>query len=107
MPHFAPQCKVNVRFIDTTDAKKVKSQLKGLDGIIVPGGFGTRGTEGKIECIRYVRERGIPFLGLCFGFQMAVLEFARNLCGLRGATSTELEPKTKEPVVKILPPTIL
>lgn len=107
LEHTAPylRAKVNVRFIDTTETKHVnlKDELKNLDGVIVPGGFGTRGTEGKIECIRYARENKIPFLGLCYGFQMAVIEFARNVCGLKGANSLEIEPNTKEPVIRILP----
>jgi len=105
LEHTAPYCgaKVNVKFIDTTEAAGVTKELECVDGIIVPGGFGTRGTEGKIECIRHARENGIPFLGLCMGFQMAVLEYARNICGMGHATSTELEPGAKEPVIRILP----
>ncbi len=104
VPYF--NAKVDIKWIDTTsiknktDAEKV---LDGADGVIVPGGFGTRGTEGKMECIKYTRENNIPFLGLCFGFQMALMEFARNVCGLRMASSTEIEPDTKEPVIDILP----
>jgi CTP synthase len=96
--------KVDLIWIDTTTVTKdnVKEKLKGLSGIIVPGGFGKRGTEGKIECIRYVRENKLPYLGLCYGFQMAVIEFARNVCGLKGANSTEIED-TKHPVVDLLP----
>jgi len=71
--------------------------------VVVPGGFGSRGTEGKIETIRLVRERNIPFLGLCLGLQLAVIEFARNVCGLGGANSTEIEPDTPHPVIDILP----
>jgi CTP synthase len=76
--------------------------LKDADGILVPGGFGSRGTEGKIRAIQYARERKIPFLGLCFGMQLAVIEFARNVCGLEGASSTEFG-KTQHPVIAILP----
>ena len=72
-------------------------------GIIVPGGFGVRGTEGKIECIRYARENKMPYLGLCLGFQMAVIEYARNVCGIDGANSTEFEPACPDPVIDILP----
>ena len=72
-------------------------------GIIVPGGFGVRGIEGKIECIRYARENRIPFLGICLGFQMAVIEFARNVCGIADANSTEFDPSCKNPVIDILP----
>lgn len=78
-------------------------KLKKLDGIIVPGGFGSRGIEGKIAVIKYARENKIPFLGLCLGMQMAVIEFARNVCGLKGANSTEIDPQTKYPVIDIMP----
>lgn len=105
LEHTAPYlgARVNVRWIETTKAEEAVRELRGLDGIIVPGGFGARGTEGKIACIKYAREKNIPFLGLCFGFQMAVLEYARNVAGIKGAASTETEPDTKEPVICILP----
>ncbi|MBU4502156.1 MAG: gamma-glutamyl-gamma-aminobutyrate hydrolase family protein, partial [Nanoarchaeota archaeon] len=96
-------CKINVKWIETTDEKKVDDQLKGVDGIIVPGGFGSRGTEGKIKAIKYARERNVPYLGLCFGLQLAVIEYARHICDLNGANSTEIDPETKYPVVDILP----
>ncbi len=70
-----------------------------LDGVLVPGGFGHRGTEGKIRAVQIARERNIPFLGICLGLQMAVVEFARNVCGLKGANSSELDPDTPHPVV--------
>ncbi|MEZ6095079.1 MAG: CTP synthase [Pirellulaceae bacterium] len=76
--------------------------LAGYDGILVPGGFGERGTEGKVETIRYARERKIPFLGICLGMQCAVIEFARNVAGLEGANSTEFDRNTKYPVVCLL-----
>jgi CTP synthase len=107
LEHTAPymDARVNVKWIETTDIDKnnVAEKMKGIDGLIVPGGFGTRGVEGKIECVRYSRENGIPFLGLCLGFQIAVIEFARNVCNLRDSTSTEFDQKTKEPVICILP----
>ena len=78
-------------------------QLDGVDGIVVPGGFGSRGTEGKIEAIRYARENDLPFLGLCLGFQMAVVEYARNVLGLDGAHSAELDEETPYPVIDLLP----
>ncbi|MFC7072379.1 glutamine hydrolyzing CTP synthase [Halovenus rubra] len=78
-------------------------ELTDLDGIVVPGGFGSRGTEGKIEAIRYARENNVPFLGLCLGFQMAVVEFARNVLGLEDAHSAELEEETPNPVIDLLP----
>jgi CTP synthase len=77
--------------------------LAGIDGIVVPGGFGWRGVEGKLEAIRYARENGVPFLGLCLGLQCAVIEFARNVCGLAGANSSEFDPATPHPVIDLLP----
>ncbi len=79
------------------------SELKKLDGIIVPGGFGSRGVEGKIKTIEFARKNKIPFLGLCYGMQLAVVEFARNVCGLRGANTTEIDKNTKYPVIDVLP----
>jgi CTP synthase len=78
-------------------------KLKSVDGIVVPGGFGKTGIEGKIAAINYVRENKIPFLGLCLGLQLAVVEFARNVCGLKNANSTEFDPQTPYPVIDILP----
>ena len=78
-------------------------QLDGVDAVVVPGGFGSRGTEGKIEATRYARENDVPFLGLCLGFQMAVVEYARNVLDLDGAHSAEMEPETPHPVIDILP----
>jgi CTP synthase len=77
-------------------------QLDGVDGILVPGGFGDRGVEGKIDAIRVARERGIPFFGICLGMQCAVIEFARNICGMEGANSTEFDPATNYPVITLL-----
>ena len=98
---------IEIKFIDTTEIEEkrttVEKELAGLNGLIVPGGFGVRGTEGKIACINYVRKKNIPFLGLCFGFQMAVIEFARNRCGLKNANSTEIKPDCREAVIDILP----
>jgi CTP synthase len=103
----ALKTQINIKWIETTDIEEgkitAKEALKGVDGVIVPGGFGKRGAEGKIKCIQYIRENKIPYLGICFGFQMAVIEFARNVCGIKEANSTELEPETKEPVISILP----
>ncbi|MCW4020710.1 MAG: CTP synthase, partial [Candidatus Bathyarchaeota archaeon] len=79
------------------------SILEKVDGVIVPGGFGKTGVEGKIMAIKHVRENGIPFLGLCFGLQLAVVEFARNVCGLEGANTAEIEPGTPHPVIDLLP----
>ena len=81
----------------------VEDALAGVDGVLVPGGFGVRGIEGKVEGVRYARERGIPFLGICLGLQCAVIEFARNVCGLEGANSSEFDPATPHPVIDLLP----
>ena len=93
------------KWIDTTEITdaNVAEALSDVAGIIVPGGFGTRGTEGKVACIRCARENALPYLGICLGFQMAVVEFARNVCGLDGAGSTELDPECDHPVIDILP----
>jgi CTP synthase len=98
-------CNVHFRWLDTTaiEPSNVAKRLEDVDGIIVPGGFGVRGTEGKIECIRYARENKVPYLGLCLGFQMAVIEFARNVCGIAGANSSEFDPGCKHAVIDILP----
>jgi len=98
-------CNVKIKWIETTSItdENVAEFLNDVDGIIVPGGFGTRGAEGKIACIKYAREKNLPYLGLCFGFQMAVIEFARNVCGIKNANSTEIEPDCSEPVINVLP----
>jgi len=98
-------CDAKIKWIETTNItdENAVDNLADVDGIIVPGGFGTRGAKGKIACIKYARENNLPFLGLCFGFQMAVIEFARNICGLAKANSTEIEPNCPEPVIDILP----
>lgn len=96
---------INLQWIDTTqiDRSNVAKRLSGIHGIIVPGGFGSRGTEGKIECIKYARENKLPYLGICLGFQMAVIEYARNVCNMPGANSSEFEPKCPAAVIDILP----
>jgi len=96
---------VNFRWIDTTtiDDSNVAKRLADCHGIVVPGGFGIRGTEGKIACIKYARENKMPYLGLCLGFQMAVIEFARNVCGMSEANSTEFDKKSRDAVIDILP----
>lgn len=97
--------KVNLRWIDTTefDEASAEESLAELDGVILPGGFGSRGVEGKIACVRYCRERGVPYLGICLGFQVAVIEFARNVLVLPDASSTEFNPNTPHPVISELP----
>jgi CTP synthase len=96
---------VNLKWLDTTaiEPKNVERHLRDCDGIIVPGGFGIRGTEGKIECIRYARENKVPYLGLCLGFQMAVIEFARNVAGIDSANSSEFDSRCSTAVIDILP----
>jgi CTP synthase len=84
------------------DSEKVK-ELKEFDGIIIPGGFGNRGIEGKIKAIEFCRKEKIPYLGLCLGMQLAVVEFARNVCGLKEANSTEFSPKCQSPVIDFIP----
>jgi len=98
-------CEVKIKWIETTEVTEQNAGelLEGVDGIIVPGGFGTRGAEGKMECIKYARVSKLPFLGICFGFQLAVIEYARNVCGLKGADTTEIDPAAGEPVIDILP----
>ncbi|MBM3866354.1 MAG: CTP synthase [Verrucomicrobia bacterium] len=100
----ANNCKVNIRRIDAEELERKNglAALRGLDGILVPGGFGDRGTEGKIAAARYARERGVPYYGLCLGLQIAVIEFARNVLKLRGANSTEFEPKAPHPVINMM-----
>jgi CTP synthase len=100
----ANYCRVNVRRIDAEDleAKGGLAKLKGLDGILVPGGFGDRGTNGKIAAARYARENKIPYFGLCLGLQIAVIEFARNVVGLRGANSTEFDLRSQDPVINMM-----
>ncbi len=77
--------------------------MKNIDGILVPGGFGQRGSEGKISAINFSRTNNIPYLGICFGFQLAAIEYARNVLGLKGADSTELNPETPYPIIDFLP----
>jgi len=98
--------KPKIEWIDSKDFEKDENKLNildKLDGVIVPGGFGLSGIEGKILAIKYCRENDIPFLGLCLGMQLAVVEFARNVCGLKGANSTEIDENTPHPVITYLP----
>lgn len=98
-------CKVEIKWVEAEDLEEegARKYLKDVDGVIVPGGFGERGTQGKIDAVRYVRENGKPFLGICYGLHMATVEFARNVCGMKGAHSTEADPKTEYPVIDLLP----
>jgi CTP synthase len=97
--------KVNLKFVDSEklEAEDVTAVLSGADGILVPGGFGSRGTEGKFAAVQFARENRIPFFGICLGLQAAVIEFARNVCGLEGANSTEFNLKTSYPVIDLMP----
>ncbi|GAB6879671.1 CTP synthase [Halorubrum gandharaense] len=98
------ETEVNVQWVDAdeTDERHL-DRLESADAVVVPGGFGSRGTEGKIEAVRHARENDVPFLGLCLGFQMAVVEHARNVLGLDGAHSAELDEETPHPVIDLLP----
>jgi CTP synthase len=86
----------------TAERSEIEAALRHVNGIVVPGGFGPRGVEGKMLAARYARERGIPYLGLCYGLHMAVIEFARNVLGLCGANSTEIDPETPHPVIDLM-----
>ena len=101
----AEQTSVKIRWVDSEkiEEKGADCLLRGVDGILVPGGFGTRGTEGKIAAIRYARERGIPFLGICLGMQMAIVEYARHVLELKKADSIELHKDTPDPVIALMP----
>jgi len=103
---WANKVKPELVWIDPQEYEKNPSavkELKRFDGILVPGGFGKRGTEGKIKAIEFCRKQKIPFFGLCFGLQLAVIEFARNMCGLKDATSSEFEQRAKTPVIDVMP----
>ena len=97
--------KVHIRWVDseTVTQDNVAQVLEGVQGILVPGGFGNRGIEGKIAAIRHARENNIPFLGICLGMQLAVVEFARHVCGMTDAHSSELDPTTTHPVIDLMP----
>ena len=97
--------KVKIDWIQSEDIteENVHEYLREADGILVPGGFGDRGVEGKITAIKYARENKVPFFGICLGMQLAAVEFARNVCGLTGAHSSELDPNTPYPIINLLP----
>ena len=98
-------CHVHVRWVDAEgmSLEEAERELEEVDGVLVPGGFGSRGWEGKILACRVARERGIPYLGICLGMHVAVSEFARHVVGLDGANSTEMDPETPFPVIDLLP----
>jgi CTP synthase len=97
-------CRVELKYVDSEaiEPKGPPEAVTAADGILVPMGFGARGAEGKIAAVRYAREHGVPFFGICLGMQMAVIEFARNVCGLARANSTEVDPDTPHPVIGLL-----
>ena len=96
---------VQIRWVASDDlgGNATEEALRGVDGILIPGGFGIRGVEGKVAAVRYARERQIPFLGICLGLQCAVIEFARHVCGLEGANSSEFDPASPHAVIDLLP----
>ena len=108
LKHAGAACRTRV-CIDFLEAEKLEQdkecleKLRDYDGIFVPYGFGPRGTEGKIIAIKFARENDVPFLGICYGLQLAVIEFARNVCGLKGANSTEIDPNSANPVIDLMP----
>jgi len=99
------ECRVNLHHIDSEEIEKrgAAQMLADMDGILVAPGFGSRGIQGKIDAVRYAREQSVPFFGICLGLQMAVIEFARNVVGLKGANSTEMDTSTPYPVVDLMP----
>jgi len=98
----AKKVKLEIVAIDANDLDAKELSLGQFDAIVVPQGWGSRAVEGKIAAVKFARENKIPYLGLCFGMQMAVIEFARNVCGLKNANSTEADPKTKYPVIHVM-----
>ena len=98
------ETRVNIHWLESEEIERQGTErvLREADGILIPGGFGVRGIEGKIETIRFAREQGIPFLGLCLGMQCAVIEFARNVAGLKEANSSEFDPNTPHPVIDLM-----
>ena len=96
---------LNIKWINSEQVndENVAELLDDVDGVLVPGGFGDRGIEGKISAIRYAREQKRPFLGICLGMQLASIEFARNVLGLEGAHTSEINPETPHPIIDLLP----
>lgn len=101
----ANDCKLNLRWVNSEDIEihGAAKYLEGMQGVVVPGGFGVRGVDGKVAAVKYAREQRIPFLGLCLGMQCAAIEWARNLAGLDAANSSEFDPETPNPVIHLLP----
>ena len=102
---YQKEAQIDIKWIasdDCVDAKATKEAMKDIDGVVIPGGFGVRGIEGKLNVIKYARENNVPFLGLCLGMQCAVIEYARNVVGLKGANSTEFDEQTPHPVIDLM-----
>ncbi|PWM76948.1 MAG: CTP synthase [Phascolarctobacterium sp.] len=102
----ANESEIEIKWVNSEKMEEdnnVEEMLKGVDGILVPGGFGNRGIEGKIMAVKYARENKIPFFGICLGMQCAVIEYARNVCGMEGANSSEFDENTKYPVIDLMP----
>ena len=101
----AERATVNIKWVDSEDVtdENAADIFSDVSGILVPGGFGSRGVEGKIAAARYARENGLPYLGLCLGMQVAIVEFARHVCGYNDAHSIELDPNTTHPVIALMP----
>jgi CTP synthase len=101
---FHHDCNIQIVWVDADnlDSEQAEEKLAGVDGVLVPGGFGIRGIEGKVQAARYAREHDVPYLGLCLGLQVAVVEFARHVANLKGANSTEFEPETPYPVIDLM-----
>jgi CTP synthase len=102
---FAHGADVQIEWVASDDlgGSATEEALANVDGILIPGGFGVRGVEGKVAAVRFARERGVPFLGICLGLQCAVIEYARHVCGLEGANSSEFDPATSHAVIDLLP----
>eukprot|EP01025_Chloroclados_australasicus_P037136 TRINITY_DN3782_c1_g1_i5.p4 TRINITY_DN3782_c1_g1~~TRINITY_DN3782_c1_g1_i5.p4 ORF type:complete len:175 (+),score=43.15 TRINITY_DN3782_c1_g1_i5:57-527(+) len=96
---------IEVERFDTTDLteSRIADELSDVDAVIVPGGFGARGVDGKLAVVKHCRESGLPYLGICLGFQVAVIEYARNVLGIADAASTEFDPDSPDPVISELP----
>ena len=101
---YANDAKVNLKFIDSerVEVEGAEGLLSDVDGVLVPGGFGSRGIDGKIKAVNFARTKNVPYFGICLGLQMAVIEFARNVVGVKGAHSTEIDPETKEPIIYLM-----
>ena len=102
----ANEAELEIKWVNSEKMEEdnnVEEMLKDVDGILVPGGFGNRGIEGKIMAVKYARENKIPFFGICLGMQCAVIEYARHMCGMEGANSAEFAPETQYPVIDLMP----